>query len=274
MSPLERAFPAGSVLRAATITALRHDTSLYVIFILPRSGSTWLTDMAMRGGRLGAPQEWFNDTWILGDEPALGCKPPSLAGTADINEYTQRCVAAHRSAIGLMGVQLSYYQTLALMRATDDPALAVTDLPMFYLRRRNIVAQGISLYRSVESGLFHSYQAPGGNAHFAVPDYDAQKIAAWIAHIVECEAGFEALFASCTAAPLALFYEDMLARPADCLAFVEHRITGRPPPAAAPPTSSLRRLSGAESLAWEERFRCEAATVLRDLEDRRPRQYT
>jgi LPS sulfotransferase NodH len=270
MSPLERAFPTESVLRAATIAALRRDTLLYIIFILPRSGSTWLTDMAMRGGRLGAPQEWFNDTWIQGDEPALGCKPPRLVGTADINEYARRCVADHRSSIGVMGVQLSYYQTLALMRSTDDPTLATAGMPIFYLRRRNILAQAISLYRSVESGLFHSYQT-AGHTNFAAPAYDQHKITEWIAHIVQCETGFESLFASCGATPCALFYEDVLARPAECLALVEHRITGHPPPAgAAPPHSSLRRLAGAESLAWEERFRGQAAAILRDLEDRRP----
>jgi len=144
---------------------------------------------------------------------------------------------------------------------------------MFYLRRRNILAQAISLYRSVESGLFHSYQESGAATPFVAPAYDQEKIAGWLAHIVECEAGFEALFAGCGSAPFALFYEDMLAHPAACLALIEQRITGRPPAAAeAAPASSLRRLAGAESLAWEERFRREAVRVLHDVESRRPRK--
>jgi LPS sulfotransferase NodH len=269
VTPLERAFPASSVLRASTVTALKRQSTLYVMFIIARSGSTWLTDMAMRGGRLGAPQEWFNDEWIQGAEPALGCKPPRLAGTGDINEYATRCVADHRSTIGLMGVQLSYHQTLGLMRAMEDPAAAAT-LPLFYLRRRNILAQAISLYKSVESGLFHSYQNTGKNTVFTAPAYDQQKIALWLGHLVDCEAGFAALFASCGAAPVALFYEDMVARPAEYLAMIEHRITGHTPPAAVAPASPLRQLGDAQSLAWEERFRREAAPLLRDIENRRP----
>ncbi len=174
---VKSAFPFGSILREETIGSLAGSSKLYVIFITPRSGSTWLTELAMNSGLLGAPQEWFNENWIHTEEIALGCRPPKVIGTADINEYVHEVVSSHRAANGVMGIQLSQYQTQCLIELLESPSRAATCMVPFYLCRRNLVAQAISLYRSRKSGLWHSYQdAPGLVAKFQSVEYDRAEI--------------------------------------------------------------------------------------------------
>jgi hypothetical protein len=47
----------------------------------------------LNAGHLGVPQEWFNDGWIYSNETALGCRPPKLRRTFDINRYVEEIVS-------------------------------------------------------------------------------------------------------------------------------------------------------------------------------------
>jgi trehalose 2-sulfotransferase len=115
---LRDAFPADSNLRAETLTAAAERSRLYVIFLTPRSGSTWLTELAMNTGVLGAPQEWFNDGWIYTDQPALGCLPPRLRKIEDVNQYVKAIVDEGR---GTAGLELSVFQATMLCEMIERP---------------------------------------------------------------------------------------------------------------------------------------------------------
>jgi LPS sulfotransferase NodH len=247
---LRDAFPANSVLRTRTIQAAARRAKLYVIFLTPRSGSTWLTELAMNAGGLGAPQEWFNDDWIYTDKPALGCLPPRARGIDDVNDYVDAIV---NEGGGVAGLELSIYQALMLSDLLDqtfDPGWLAAS---FYLRRRDLAAQAISLYRSVSTGRFHSYQNDPEQLQAARSlDYDYQRIRQWLEFLEDCERQFETLFESCGISPTPLFYEDLQANPLGTLQQIAAGI-GVPPPDTLPVTS-LRMIRDETSTQWQIRF--------------------
>src|SRR5690242_9812957 len=76
---------------------------------------------------------------------------------------------------------------------------------IFLLWRDNMVAQGISLYRAVTTGYFHSTDAVA-----APPDYDADRIAEWMRHIVQIENENLALIERRELHPRVMRYEDIV----------------------------------------------------------------
>jgi trehalose 2-sulfotransferase len=247
---LRGAFPVSSVLRADTIKAAAGRSRLYVIFLTPRSGSTWLTELAMNTGALGVPHEWFNDTWIYTDEPALGCLPPRSRGIAEVNEYVDAIVDEGQ---GIAGLQLSVFQAAMLQEMIDCPFDLRWLKACFYLRRRDLAAQAVSLYRSVVSGRFHSYQStPQHIQAFEAVEYDHDSILKWLRFLIECEQRFSELFRSCRIRPISLFYEDLLADPLGMLRQIARGIDVMPPQSLPSTTLSIMR-DGANAL-WREQL--------------------
>jgi trehalose 2-sulfotransferase len=180
-------------------------------FLIPRSGSTWLTELATNTGALGVPHEWFNDNWIYTDEPVLGCLPSRLRGIAEVNEYVDAIVDEGQ---GIAGLQLSVFQAAMLQEMIDSPFDPRWLKACFYLRRRDLAAQAVSLYRSVVSGRFHSYQSTQQHIQaFKAVEYDHDNIIKWLHFIIDCEQQFSQLFRSCRIRPISLFYEDLLVDP-------------------------------------------------------------
>jgi LPS sulfotransferase NodH len=273
-NPIASAFPAGSRIDDSVVVDLIRETRLYVVFIIPRSGSTWLTELAGTDGRLGTPQEWFNESWIHGDIEALGCRPPKLAGTLNINDYIRKTVRSHRSPLGAMGLQLSIHQTRMLLPLIDDPKEVSRDVHFFYLRRRNIVAQAISLYRSAETGHFHSYEKdPAAMQRFAACPYSRDRIEHWATHLLEAEQDFERLFATCEIRPERFFYEDIVADPDRVLDCMSLTVNNNGERQSVPRRDGvMRKISDSSNALWEKRFRAEARAWLVDFERSRPAQ--
>lgn len=247
-------------------------TQLYVIFILPRTGSTWLMEMAENSGVLGTPQEWFNEDWIHTAELAMGCRPPQLVATKCADEYLRKTVADYRSPYGIMGLQLSPYQARSVGDMLETPRASIDLVTRFYLRRANIVGQAISLFRSVRSGFFHSYQDGAvSRSNLDTVEYDAEAIRSWCEHIVAGEVYFDRTFRRLGIAPACFTYEDIVEKPRDVLAWmancIDNRLDARNITAKS---SRLSKLGGKSSEQWEQRFRAEQADYLVALDSRRP----
>ncbi|SOE68917.1 LPS sulfotransferase NodH [Burkholderia sp. OK233] len=265
------AFPDNSVIHLNTIQKISQETRLYVIFIIARSGSTWLMEMAQNSNILGTPQEWFNEGWIHTCEPALGCRPPVAIGTGDVDEYLRRTVADYRSQSGVMGLQLSPYQTECLCSMVERPRDICSLVQPFYLRRRNLVAQAISLYRSVRSEFFHSYQAnPVLQSRLDAVEYNAAAIAGWCEHLVAGEVFFESTFRRLNLSPARFTYEDIIADPEDVLTWMNQTINPTSTTRVSANSKNLKTLRTEISEEWCHRFRTERADFLAQLEVRRP----
>jgi trehalose 2-sulfotransferase len=267
---IAEAFPDGYTITSKTLKGIRRDTRLYVIFILWRTGSTWLMEMAANSGALGTPQEWFGENWIHTDELAMGCRPPKVAGTKSADEYVRLTVANYRSVRGIMGLQLSSYQAECLCTMLEDPAEAIGLATPFYLRRRNIVAQAISLYRSNKTGYFHTYQEAERHGRFGSVDYDADAIQLSCEQIVAGELFFEDMFKRMKISPLCFTYEDIVVDPEHLLNWLARNVDPGISARIEACSEKLTKLGGPASLKWEQRFRAERTEYLTGVEQRRP----
>jgi trehalose 2-sulfotransferase len=260
---LRGAFPENELLRAETLQRAAADSTLYVIFIIPRSGSTWLTELMMNAGHLGVPQEWFNDGWIYSSETALGCRPPKLRRTFDINRYVEEIVAEGR---GVAGLELSVFQARMLCELMEQPVDLNCFKAFFYLRRLDIVAQAVSMHRSVSSGVFHSYQQSAeAEARLRGLEYSYDELLRWLHFLLDCESRMQVLFSDLGIRPVPLVYEDLLSDPLGVLQGISRHLGVAPP--AEQPMTTLRALRNEQTERWRDRFIEELPQGLREVVD-------
>jgi LPS sulfotransferase NodH len=260
---------------AVSVDGLRQilgDRRAYVICTIPRSGSTWLTELAAQTGRLGLPQEWFNPGFLHGIEQHLGCLPPRLLGVDDINEYIRIICTRYCSSDGTMGIEFNADHLREFLQLLDQPLRLQRPLQFFFLRRRDLVPQAISFYRSLESGLFHSYQeAPSLREKFDAVSYSPDRILALMRHLADHEIYFERLFADCQVDPCRLFYEDLARDPGQVLRCVMKRVAlGTDPGHFSPNEGTVQRRSDHISKLWGIKLREEKPEEIRQIENGRP----
>jgi LPS sulfotransferase NodH len=235
--------------------------TLYCFFIMPRSGSTWLGELMAGTKTLGMPNEWLNQRFIFRDNISkLGFAPPKIRGTADINKYFSHIA---EDGNGTAGVQLSYWQCMAL-RPLLKGALPVRNIHWFYLRRRDIVEQAISLYKSLSTGVWHSFEQSHPSPN---PDkFDVTKAVEDLTKLVVMEQRFETLMAECGIDPLRLFYEDIQTDPLAALKKIATNLNGPPP--SSVPTATLRILRDHNSMAWKKELGADPRVL--DILKKRP----
>lgn len=271
---IQNAFPKGSILRTETIRKVKSSTKIYIIFIVARSGSTWLTELAAKGGLLGVPQEWFNEGWIHSDSEALGCKPPRLLETKNINEYVEKIVEIYRSSSNAFGVELSGAQFKMILELLEDGYSTIEGGPNFYLRRKNIVRQAISLYRSAYSGLFHSYQMEQNiRSNFDSMQYDPDKILYSMRHLLNDEIYMEEIFNTYGIVPRRFYYEDLVKNPESILRQMNIDVLGHAHCQSRLDIKSngvMKRLADKKNDEWEVRFREENAAEIAEINRIRP----
>jgi hypothetical protein len=246
---LRDAFPSNSTIDVRLLSQATLRSKLYVIFLTPRSGR-------------------FNDGWIYTEEVALGCRPPRLRGTTDINAYISSIID---EGPGIAGVQLSVFQALMvseLFNGQFDPNIFSG---FFYLRRRDLLSQGISLYRSVASGRFHSYQnKPEEIRAFNEVHYDQNAIVNWITFLLDCESRFSEMFQSCSIRPQPLFYEDLQEDPISILNLISKTLGVEI--GSTIPSTSISVLRDQTSYQWKDNLCKTIPEALQNLlEERRQR---
>ena len=252
--PLVTAFHENSVLDTEILRELAEENLLYVIWIMPRSGSTWFHELIRNSGGMGEPQEWFNDDLFAGEPASLPVPGPER--TADINQYVAKLVQRGQ---GVAGTQLSYWQALSLAELADGP-IPLDKIKLFYLRRRDILSQSISFYKSVATGYWHSYQ--GSSDRIAELPFDLSACVRSLSELVGNEARFEELFESCGVDPVRLYYEDIEADPLSSLRTFASVLDVKAPTEL--PTSQLRRLRNGQTEEWRRELEAsdEAARIL------------
>ena len=271
---IRTAFGDDDCLRDDTVLDLASRKRLYVVFIIARSGSTWLTEQARLSGVLGTPQEHLNESFVHGEKAALGCEPPGVLGMRDVNTYLEYVAETHCSRDGLVGLELSRWQTSWLGEMLESPGLIWKHMVPFYLRRENIVAQAVSLSRSIQSGIFHASQirtADNDNTYESTR-YDEAALRELCSYLLENEQWFEAFFTKQAIIPRRFTYEDMLEDMDSILQWMRGEIAG------SGEYSDIKTLPGEIRLMgnhrnseWEQRFRTENRDFLRNLEQERPK---
>ncbi len=171
---------------------------IYCIAFTPRSGSTWLGHMIAKTKALGLPKEWFNHNAAM--------YTIRNSGSGSFLEYYEYLKHFHK-ANGIFGAEVAFQHFDKLIQEGYEYVFDEVDSWIF-LRRRDFVAQAVSLYRAVQSGIYHvrgDKSAP--EVHL---EYDRDKIAKLVFNIMNQEWRFLQYFEKTGITPSMLWYEDLL----------------------------------------------------------------
>ena len=233
----------------------------YVVHFTPRSGSSWLTDIAARTGRLGIPGEYLN--------PAFMPRIAESLNARDMDEYVEM-LRRRQARGGVWGLEVTHHQIRAVFGGDRAFLDRFGALPAIWLVRRDIVAQGVSLAKMAAVGIDHAPRADAGRIARAEArfDYDRAAIRHWIEHIRAAETGSEALFEAGGIRPFRMSYEDNVACPPHRIVkrVARHVGLGRIRGTGGLEASPHKRLATAQSGAFARRFRQEEAGWLARIE--------
>jgi LPS sulfotransferase NodH len=143
----------------------------YVIVFTARSGSSWLTSILSATNCLGYPEEYLNPNFVRSVAEAVHCIDPK--------QFLPSLQRRRQSANGVFGVEVREVDVKLMGTELFFEAFG-SETVFFNLWRDNIIAQAVSLYRAVETRVFHSSD---NNENVALPEYNADALQKWIMHL-------------------------------------------------------------------------------------------
>lgn len=237
----------------------------YLIWFTPRSGSSWLTDIAKETGRLSMPGEIFNPNFM----PVMTRKMHA----ANMDQYIQILIR-RRNTGGVFGGELTWYHLDRCFRDAEDFMRHFDGSPAIWLIREDIVLQAVSVVKMQQTEIAHSTEAPESaraeaEARFR---YDARGIARFVRHIHRAETECEKIFAEYGIKPLRMSYEHNMKMGADnVLNAIAHHI-GIKPIRRAPLESGHTQLRTERNLEFAEHFRADHADLLAEIAEERTKR--
>jgi len=231
----------------------------YVILFTPRSGSTWLTAVIVATGCLGRPEEYLNPEFVPGVAQGANC----TARRSLFPVLLRKC----KTGNGVFGIETKFSDIKIF--GEQDFFEDIGAGALFYcLWRDNIVAQGVSLYRAVTTGKFHSTD---GRAVTVPATYDTAGIMRWIEHILQIENDNCTLLSRRQIPCRFLRYEDIIRDEMLTLEAFGYPILGRPILDSEISDNGAKpaRLADAWNREAEERFRQEMPEFVLALRSRR-----
>jgi LPS sulfotransferase NodH len=234
----------------------------YIICTLPRSGSTYLCEALAGTGLAGNPKEWFS--------------PPYYHRAPSSTEYLTRIIA-HGTRNGVFGAKLHLDQIdnfkTHLRRFLSQPAArfdhllfdTFPHLSFIWLKRRDKVAQAVSLYRAQYTGEFLRPRRPDepGPSKALVPPYDETIIRGHMEVLKAQETVWSEIFRTCAIEPLVIIeYEDFVNAFEETIAHVLQKLGLSVPAKISRP--DMRRQADELSSAWIAKFRAARASLIDD----------
>lgn len=190
--------------------------AVYFVAFTARSGSNLLCEY-LRANGLGEPTEYFqhpfgraNRVWY----DTVGADPD------DFLKFAWR-ILERQTANGLFGSKLSWTHRNVLADvvrayaggAADPLDGAFADPTWVRVRRRDVVAQAVSLWRARRSGEW--LRPAGGAAVTDRPAYSYVQIVRCLEPLLAEELFWDEYFRGRGVEPLTVYYEDLIAAPAD-----------------------------------------------------------
>lgn len=230
----------------------------YSILFTPRSGSSWLTSILTETKTLGTPGEWFN--------PQLMPSSTRSKGARNLDQFVE-AISRHRIHGGIFGFEVTFHQISAVFGRADEFVSRFHDATFFWLIRRDIVSQGVSLDKMVQTSISH---APSIDAsEIARRDdaysYDSGRIRKWIQHIHAAEIGTEKMIADYGLRPTRLSYEGIVSLGAQEVADIFATRLGITLPDLGEIPSDHRKIATRKNDEFSERFSYENKEFLEDM---------
>lgn len=231
----------------------------YVICATPRSGSTLFCQYLASTGVAGVPASYFRKEGL--HEYAEHWQILHPDGTYDLADYltaarkagsTDNGVLALRIMWSTMGEVTAYLSRLYPDSSGNELTLlekAFGRLKFVYLRRDDVTAQAISLYRAQQTGYWHIE----GQAPEQPPAFDFDAISSFVAELRRDNSDWQSWFQKVGVEPMRVVYEDFAADPettiSKVLRFLEIEL-----PADAKLSASNQRLADGLTTLWLRRY--------------------
>jgi LPS sulfotransferase NodH len=173
-----------------------------------------------------------------------------------------------KSVNGVFGIKVTAVDVMLYGEAEFYSAFD-EETVIFNLWRDNLVAQGVSLYRAVSTGRFHSWGAD--EAAIETPVYDRALIRQSIQHVADYENQNLLMLARHAYCPRMLRYEDIVRSRTTAISIFADAmrvdLPGEQPTGAK--SKEPRKIGDDWNRAMEMQFRREEAEFLHDIEARR-----
>lgn len=182
----------------------------YAIHFTPRSGSSWATDVLTSTGALSNPGECFNPAFV----PTIARKYHA----STLEQYVAM-LRRRRNTGGVYGHEITWEHVKRVFGTAQAYMDHFRDSAFLWLRRRDIVAQAVSLSKKKQTRIGHAAHATSDAIALAESAfvYDEAEIARFLGHVVEGEVATERMWRDFAIAPVRLYYEDMTAAGAQAL---------------------------------------------------------
>lgn len=177
--------------------------SKYLIAITPRSGSTMLGQELSRRYGLGHPGEFLNEGFIANFE--------HLFPTPSLSDFQRFLLNSFTSPDGIFGFKADWFR-YARARELEYLPRVYENIDLYiYMRRRDFVAQAVSLAVAMQSGIWHETNIRFENAAnvYAGLVYDEAMIAENVISLMEAEYGWETYFERVSGRVIPVCYEDL-----------------------------------------------------------------
>jgi LPS sulfotransferase NodH len=234
----------------------------YAICMTPRTGSTYLAYMMRDTKAFGFPDEWLSLHRAKSEAVSVGATEPA--------SLLKRVLAKYASENGVSGVEIALGHLVSARRAGAIDVALDRKMKFFYLRRRNIVRQGLSMHSAHQSGVLHSFQM--NEDAKVVRDaviYDTLAVRQHIKMLHDEELMWEREFGARHIEPDRIYYEDIVQRPDRILRRFAH-ILGLSETPIVPAKSEITKVTDDRTDEWEARYRDEDADYLAALTRHRP----
>lgn len=235
-------------------------TCTYVIASTPRSGSHMLGHALGSTGALGFPLEYLNRANLPSWQRRLGAETP--------RQTLDAIKRIRTSPNGCFGLKLHYDQLVSIAPHIE-PGDLLDRARVVRLRRRDLLAQAVSLAVARQTGSWISAQVPTRE-----PVYDGDAIEKALGDIAWSDAQWDVALARMGVQPLDLAFEEVVA---DVDAAVKRvaAFLGIPDAALRPrPTPRPAQQSGNVNEVWQRTFILEGRDPLQPIAAAPPRPRT
>lgn len=232
----------------------------YIICATPRSGSTLFCQYLASTGVAGVPASYFRKEGL--HEYAEYWQILRPDGNYDFADYLAVTRKAGSTDNGVLALRIMW-STLAEVTvhlsqlypdlADDDVGLlekVFGRLRFIYLRREDLVAQAISLYRAQQTGYWHVDE---GQAPEQPPTFDFDAINSFVDELRQDNLDWQSWFRKVGAEPMPVVYEDFAANPKTTISMVL-RFLEIEPPANMQLKASNQRLADETTTLWLNRY--------------------
>ncbi len=227
----------------------------YIIFFVPRSGSTLLTDLLTNTKALGNPIEWLNPDMFKYIKEQYGYDP------ANLDEYLKTIRQEQRTANGVFGIEIANHQ-FGIFRTLDEFwKYFDKNSKVLFVRRDNFIEQSISLFRAKSTQTWHVRNT---DVNLTQVNYDGDKLIDSFNTIINEEVNMINWFMDYNIHPLILTYENIVKSHTDVIKTAASYIGINLPSNVKAKTSLNKIISNNEAHELQTRFIDEYESAILD----------